>query len=167
MATATRTHRQIPSGRAVLLALSIFLSAACGGAGQDDRSTAMNEQRRAGVRDTLREKLGTEYDVPLPVATNAEIEQGAKIYDTLCRSCHGPTGQGDGRSSRSLSLPPASLVDPESRSFFSERAKLEIIADGTYGTPMVGWSEMLDEEERLAVLHFVNTLSEETAPEAP
>ena len=127
----------------------------------------MNEQRRGGVRDTLREKLGAEYDAPLPVARSAQIDQGEKIYDALCHSCHGRTGQGDGRSSRSLSLPPPSLVDPRTRSFFSDRAKLEIITNGTYGTPMVGWNEMLDEEERLAVLHFLNTLSEKTAPEAP
>jgi mono/diheme cytochrome c family protein len=127
----------------------------------------MNERRRAGVRDTLKEKLGAEYDAALPAATGAEIEQGAKIYGTLCRRCHGRTGQGEGRSARALSLPPPSLADPETASFFSDQAKLEIIANGSYGTPMVGWSEMLNKEERLAVLHFVKTLGENPVEEAP
>ena len=47
--------------------------------------------------------------------------------------------KGKGRIARLLPIAPGDLTDPERAAFFSERARLAIIADGIAGTPMVGW----------------------------
>ena len=60
-----------------------------------------------------------------------------------------------------LTSQPPDLADPGTASFFSDQAKLEIIAEGIDETSMIGWSRMLDEKERIAVLHFMNTLIRE------
>ena len=60
-----------------------------------------------------------------------------------------------------LVIQPPDLADPRTASFFSDRAKLRIITEGIEGSPMIGWKRMLDEQERLDVLHFMNSLIEE------
>jgi len=60
---------------------------------------------------------------------------------------------------------PPDLADPATAAFFSDRAKLTIIDEGSAGTPMIGWGRMLDESERLDVLRFTNLLVHD--PEAP
>ena len=128
----------------------------------DTTPAAAAEPRRERFRDRLRGSLGERYDAPLPARTVEEIRRGSKLYDTLCRACHGATGNGDGRSARMLTIQPSDLTDPSTASFFSDQAKLKIIAEGIAETPMIGWSRMLEEKEQIAVLHFLNTLVRES-----
>ena len=102
---------------------------------------------------------------PLPAAATEQIQHGAKIYGMLCQSCHGRKAGGNGRSARMLAIPPPNLSNPETAFFFSDRAKLEIIANGTENTAMIGWKGMLDERERLDILLFMNTLIDESGAE--
>jgi len=127
--------------------------------------TVTTDPRREQLRDRLRDGLGERYDAPLPAAATDEIRHGSRIYDILCRACHGPTGKGNGRSARMLTLQPPDLSDPGTAAFFSDRAKLQIIATGIADTPMIGWSRVLEEQERIAVLQFMNTLIRE--PRSP
>lgn len=46
---------------------------------------------------------------PLPRA-KATVDRGAKVYAANCSSCHGPTGQGDGKAGQRLSPPPGNLA---------------------------------------------------------
>ena len=116
-------------------------------------------------REQLRTSLGERYDVPLEVATLEQIRHGAKLYDKLCRACHGRSGRGDGRSAAMLLVVPPDLADPRTASFFSDQAKLAIIAEGVTGTPMLRWGGVLDERDQIAVLQFMRTLIRE--PKAP
>jgi len=61
-----------------------------------------------------------------------------------------------------LTIQPPDLTDPSTASFFSDRARLKIIAEGIDETPMIGWSRMLEENEQIALLHFMNTLVRES-----
>lgn len=152
--------------RTVILLLAAALGVTgCAPSEQERAPEPPAGQRRADFRETLRAKLGTEYDALLPPATDESIRHGSRLYDLLCRACHGPTGTGNGRSGRLLTIAPPDLTDPGNASFFSDRAKLAIIADGIDGTPMIGWSVMLAESERIDVLHFMNTLVQE--PQIP
>lgn len=127
----------------------------------DTRHALAVEQRREQLRERLVASLGDRYDEPLADASIDQIRGGSALYDLLCRSCHGPTGRGNGRSARMLLVPPPDLADPATASFFSDQAKLKIIADGVEGSPMIGWGRMLSEEERISVLQFMNTLVRE------
>ncbi len=145
-----------------------MLASAVAGAGcsaperLDTTTAAAAEERRERFRDRLRGSLGDRYDAPLPAGTVEEIQRGSKLYDTLCRACHGSTGKGNGRSARMLTIQPPDLTEPITASFFSDQAKLKIIAEGMAETPMIGWSRMLEENEQIAVLHFMNSLVRES-----
>ncbi len=151
--------------------LAVWLASAVAGAAcsaperLDTNNAASADRRREQLRDQLRSSLGDRYDAPLPAATIDQLGRGSSLYDMLCRACHGPTGKGNGRSARMLAIQPPDLTDPSMASFFSDRAKLTIIAEGIAETPMIGWSRMLEEEDQLAVLHFMDTLIRE--PQSP
>ena len=44
-----------------------------------------------------------------------QIDRGAHLYRVYCRTCHGPTGRGDGRTSHELLVAPADLTLISSR----------------------------------------------------
>ena len=147
----------------VVLLASALAGTGCSAPERLDRTTATTaDPRRELLRDRLRSNLGDRYDAPLPAGTVEEIHPGAKLYDTLCGACHGPTGNGNGKSAQMLAIEPPDLTDPGTASFFSDQAKLKIIAEGIAETPMIGWSRMLEEREQIAVLHFMNTLVRES-----
>ena len=152
--------------RLFLLGCAIAATAGCLPAPPpEDSGPSLPDPRREQFRDELRGRLGDEYDAQVAEGNIEQIRHGSKLYDTLCRACHGPTGKGNGRSARLLEIRPQDLSDPRTASFFSNRAKLQIIAEGIAGTPMIGWERMLREEEQLAVLQFMNSLIKQ--PEAP
>ena len=149
------SYRKAPGRLLVVLLASALAGAGCSAPERVD-------PRREQLRDRLRASLGDRYDAPLPAGTIEEIQRGARLYDTLCRACHGPTGNGNGESARVLTIQPADLTDPTTASFFSDQAKLKIIAEGIAETPMIGWSRMLEDNEQIALLHFMNTLVRES-----
>jgi mono/diheme cytochrome c family protein len=150
----------------VPLVLAAIAGSSCSAPEPPDRPPASEvDARRERLRDHLRLRLGDAYDEPLPASTAEEIAQGSKIYDLLCRGCHGPTGRGNGSAARLLPIRPPDLADPRTTAFFSDRAKATILAEGIAGTPMIGWSDILGEQERIAVLQFMNTLIRE--PRSP
>ena len=44
-------------------------------------------------------------------ADATSVAAGKKLYASNCASCHGETGQGDGRAGKTLTPPPANLAD--------------------------------------------------------
>jgi cytochrome c len=144
------------------LTLAALTSPGCSGASQKARPAPEpppDGERRERLRAALRAELGQRYDQPIPPPAPEAVERGTRIYDMLCESCHGRTGRGNGRSARLLAIEPPDLTDPAQAGFFSDSAKLQIIADGLPGTPMIGWKSMLSEQERLDVLQFMRSLS--------
>jgi cytochrome c len=158
---AMDSHRTVRRRVLVLLLASAIAGGCSAPESLDTHAAAATVERREQFRGRLRSRLGDRYDAPLPAGTIEEVQRGSKLYDMLCRACHGPTGRGNGRSARMLTSQPPDLADPGTASFFSDQAKLEIIAEGIDETSMIGWSRMLDEKERIAVLHFMNTLIRE------
>ena len=158
---AMGSHLEAKRQALVLLLAAVVAGGCSAPESLDTHTSAAAVERRERLRDRLRSRLGNRYDAPLPAGTLEEVQHGSKLYDMLCRSCHGPTGRGNGRSARMLTTQPPDLADPGTASFFSDQAKLEIIAEGIDETSMIGWSRMLDEKERIAVLHFMKTLTRE------
>ncbi|MAD81029.1 MAG: hypothetical protein CMJ50_09345 [Planctomycetaceae bacterium] len=115
-------------------------------------------ERRQWLRDRLKKQLGDHYDIPLPKATEEDLRKGAEIWSLLCLGCHGEGGRGRRALSQMLPVQPGDLTDPARHAFFSERAKLRIVAEGSPGTPMFGWKEVLTEEYVRAVVAYLSTL---------
>jgi mono/diheme cytochrome c family protein len=135
-----------------------LLIAACTGGGQGS-GEADARARRLAFRETLKAELGREYDRPLPPLDPQEVARGAQIYSRLCESCHGLGGRGNGISGRMLKTPPPDLGNAEQAAFYSDRAKLQIVEDGAPGTPMIGWTQLLTEEECRIVLQYLLDLA--------
>ncbi|HJN13393.1 MAG TPA: cytochrome c [Pirellulaceae bacterium] len=123
--------------------------------------------RRQWLRDRLKKQLKDDYDIPLPKATEEDLRKGAEIWSLLCLGCHGEGGRGRRALSQMLPVQPGDLTDPARHAFFSEQAKLHIVAEGSPGTPMFGWKEILTEENMRAVVAHLATLvrSELVTPE--
>jgi len=138
--------------------LAGLTSIGCGPPAEVPAEEVSDEQRRLELRERLQEELGEDYGEPLPAATETELAQGAELWEALCASCHGSGGGGTRQLSRMLPIPPGSLKDPVRAAFLSDRAKLRIIRDGSEGTPMLGWKDVLTEPEMRAVFAHVQTL---------
>lgn len=136
------------------LALAACLAlVACGDGGE-----APQPDRRASLRDQIRAELGERYDEPLPAVPEEALARGAEIWNRTCASCHGADGAGRTPMANMLAVPPGDLTDPERAGFFSEQAKVWIVAEGSPGTPMPGSAGALDDAEILAVVAHMATL---------
>jgi len=79
---------------------------------------------------------------PAPVSTAVAKAQ----YDSLCLTCHGPSGHGDGPGSAQLDPKPRSLDDPTwQASVTDERIKKAIV----FGGAAVGKSPMMPAQPQL------------------
>lgn len=99
---------------------------------------------------------------PAPAAAEpaaAEGDRGAVVFATYCASCHGPDGRGDGPAAAALKPPPVDLHGPRPEHLRgTPGGRRAVIENGSPGTAMVGWKEILSPEDLDAVYGFVHTL---------
>ena len=93
----------------------------------------------------------------LPTLRWTEVEQGEKVYDSLCLSCHGVYGHGDGPVAKTLPVPPHDLVASPYQQQMTDEVLLQIISEGKGAMP--GSSDVLSAEDRKAVVAFVRLLT--------
>jgi mono/diheme cytochrome c family protein len=93
----------------------------------------------------------------LPTRPWKEIAAGQQVYDSLCVSCHGIYGRGDGLMSLSLSPRPRDLSDPMYQKGVNDEELLRIITDGRGAMP--GVKDVVGVEDRRAVIAFIRLLS--------
>jgi mono/diheme cytochrome c family protein len=93
----------------------------------------------------------------LPTLSWTAVNRGKEVYDSLCTSCHGLYGRGDGLGARALSVPPRDLTVPAYQEQISDEELRRIIADGKGAMP--GASDVLTAPEVRAVLTFLRVLS--------
>ena len=96
---------------------------------------------------------------PLP-STSAALEAGKKVFEKECLSCHGPSGKGDGPKSAQLKVPPHDLSAPQITGQ-SDGALFWKLTTGK--NPMPKFDELLTEEQRWQVIHYMRSF---TAPAA-
>lgn len=96
-------------------------------------------------------------------AKKYDLEEGKKIYDMNCASCHGATGKGDGVAAAALKPAPRDLSDAKyikTRSWEELRA---VIADGGanngFSALMPAWKGALKRQQIDNVLAYVLSLS--------
>jgi mono/diheme cytochrome c family protein len=129
--------------------LSVFLLAACGGAG-----TSSPNQNEVGTLESVPAVYAGKTN---PLGGDAAA-QGAKVFQTNCQMCHGPQGHGDGPAGGSLDPKPKNLA------LLQESAADDYlfwrINEGKPGTSMVAWKGILTEEQIWQVISFIRTLAE-------
>lgn len=96
-------------------------------------------------------------------ASTATLEQGQQLYTAQCAACHGATGLGNGPQGG------ADLPDFTSPKFFatkSEQAFYQSITDGL-PTGSHNFTDSLNEDERWAVVDYVQSLGYQSQSTAP
>lgn len=83
-------------------------------------------------------------------------EEGAKTFQSVCESCHGEMGHGDGPASTALNPPPKNLFELQKQ--VGDDFLFWKISEGSLGTAMVGWRGILTEEQIWEIISFIRTL---------
>lgn len=96
------------------------------------------------------------------------IENAKPLFAQLCASCHGPEGKGDGPAAAEglvdvweNKIKPADLTKEHHKSGDSSKDLFRTIALGLDGTPMVGFSPALKQEQIWGLVAFVRDSEQE------
>lgn len=103
------------------------------------------------------------YPVPLAPARVPEAAQGAKLYQTLCVSCHGATGAGDGPAAGILDPAPVDFTDASRARERSLFALYQVITQGLEGTAMPSYAQLPDDDRWALAFHVGQFAYPETA----
>lgn len=93
----------------------------------------------------------------LPTITWDKVHAGEDVYDSLCVSCHGVYGRGDGPMASALPAPPRDLSSPPYQSQANDEDLFRIISEGKGAMP--GAKDVLKAEDLRAVVAFLRVLS--------
>lgn len=93
---------------------------------------------------------------PVP-AGDAAVATGRAAFQKSCAICHGVRGLGDGAAALTLNPRPVNL-----QLHVPQHADGEIfywITEGVAGTAMAPWREIIPEQERWALVHYLRALA--------
>ncbi|MCZ6817904.1 MAG: cytochrome c [Calditrichaeota bacterium] len=143
---------------AVRQLILLFLLVATGCRQEEKTVDPGQEQRFALLREHLKRQLGDKYEAPVPAASPDQLKRGGELFAKVCAACHGGRGEGKGHVATALAGTPTNLTSPHEASFFSEQARLYIIRKGMPGTAMMGWEDVLTEQDILALYLYIRSL---------
>jgi mono/diheme cytochrome c family protein len=96
-------------------------------------------------------------------ADEASLGRGQAIYDQHCATCHGESGMGEGPAGAKLD-PPASPIAHTSQMLADDYLFWRLSEGGMpFKTAMPAWKDILSEEQRWDVLHYVRALGSQGA----
>ena len=95
----------------------------------------------------------------------AAIAAGKETYETLCATCHGPEGDGDGAAAEGLDPKPAALSDGMMMREMSEGYLFWRVTKGgamePFNSAMPAWETALSEDQRWQVISYIRTLAKD------
>ena len=130
----------------VILVLAAFVLTACGDA---------NANPDVNV-------IGTLAPVPAEFAGQANplgadaAAAGADVFRNNCEACHGQQGHGDGPAGTALVPAPKNLAVLQALA--ADDYLLWRISSGKDGTAMIGWKNVLTDEQIWEIIAFIRTL---------
>lgn len=94
-----------------------------------------------------------------PLSGNAKAhEKGKKIYEKICWTCHGKSGQGDGPAGKTLDPKPANHTSAAVQSQTDGAIYWKI---STGRGEMPAYAKLLSKTERWQLIEYIRTLKEE------
>lgn len=92
--------------------------------------------------------------------TAAVLDRGADLYQANCLMCHGIEGRGDGPVAAGMSPLPADFTAQQGIDVHSDGELYWWISQGIAGSSMPAFENLLTEEERWTLVHYIRTFSE-------
>lgn len=91
-----------------------------------------------------------------PMANDPKaIQKGQRIFSSLCWTCHGMSGKGDGPAAEGLKVHPADLGSASVQAQTNGAIYWKI----THGRgEMASYEQVISREQRWAVVHYLRTL---------
>ena len=130
----------------VILVLAAFVLTACGDASANPDVNV----------------IGTLAPVPAEFAGQANplgadaAAAGADVFRNNCEACHGQQGHGDGPAGTALVPAPKNLAVLQALA--ADDYLLWRISSGKDGTAMIGWKNVLTDEQIWEIIAFIRTL---------
>lgn len=119
----------------------------------------------ARIAHQAADMLVAAYPIPVAPTFVPSLDKGAKLYQQLCASCHGATGDGEGPAAKGLDPEPIAFNDAERANARSLMALYQVASQGVEGTSMVSYGS-LPEEDRWALAFFIGGMSHDDAMRA-
>ena len=94
---------------------------------------------------------------PIP-ADPSSIEEGRKLYQRHCASCHGPTGKGDGSMALAGGTP-SDLTDEAWDHGSTDGEVFVVIRDGT-SSDMEPYKDRLTDRQMWQLVHYIRSLTQ-------
>jgi len=96
---------------------------------------------------------------PLP-ATSEVVAKGAELFQMNCSACHGTGGKGDGPAGEKLSPQPSDLTHILQAPLARDGYLFWAVSEGgkRFDTAMPAFNEILDEQARWQIIHYLRTL---------
>jgi mono/diheme cytochrome c family protein len=111
---------------------------------------------------------GKTAEVPYERLRTAAVRaRGEQLYRDFCVLCHGENADGRGARSMGLDRKPANFTDPVWRRPESAARAFQAITQGVPGSAMPPWANALSDDDRWALVAFLTSVSERTAPDVP
>jgi mono/diheme cytochrome c family protein len=99
----------------------------------------------------------------------ARESRGKQVFAERCATCHGATGRGDGQNAYNLQPPPPDFQESLARLSVPDRRR--VIEEGTAAlgrSPLCPpWGPSLSEDEKEALLAWLDVMARPTAEPAP
>lgn len=103
----------------------------------------------------LRREIIATYQVSVSPRRAPKLDQAIVLYQTLCASCHGASGHGDGPAGKSLDPKPANFHDAVRMNQRSVYGLYNTITLGVNGTAMTEHTQLSD-DQRWALAFFTS-----------
>ncbi len=115
------------------------------------------EGEAGGAEEAAPAEAAAPAPAPPPVAFSAQTQ-----FQTVCSTCHGPTGQGDGPGSAALDPKPADFADPAFWADKTDDVLIKAIREGGASVgksaAMPAWGALYNQEQAEQLLAFIKTL---------
>lgn len=106
----------------------------------------------------LAKDLLAAYPIPVTPARTPDLQQGARLYQVHCASCHGAEGKADGPLAAGMNPPPIAFTDRERARERSVLSLYQTTSRGVDGTAMPSFATLPD-ADRWALAFYVSTLA--------
>lgn len=105
--------------------------------------------------------------IKLSIPTDESISKGKTLYETMCSTCHGTDGKGDGPAGLTLKPPPRNFHDLNGWTNGPKISQMYLtLEEGIIKNGMAQYNN-LSSEERFALIHFMRTFRDDYPVDNP